>query len=85
MAKQTWDNPINKHTDWGGDASTTNLPVCGARVQEFIKNTFEIEKVYKTLSSLIKEKDKNYIRAQKSKMLSIPEAFENIKKKYLNK
>lgn len=41
MAKQTWDYPINKHTDWGGDASTTNLPVCGARVQEFIKNTFE--------------------------------------------
>ena len=51
----------------------------------FLKNTFEIDKVYKTLSSLIKEKDKNYIRQQKNKMLSIPEAFENIKKKYFNK
>jgi hypothetical protein len=29
MAKQTWNNPIDKYTDWGGDASTDNLPVSG--------------------------------------------------------
>ena len=39
MAKQTWNNPIDKNTDWGGDASTGNLPVSGAMVQRFIKET----------------------------------------------
>ena len=45
------------------------------------KDTFEASKVYKTLYSLLKEKEKNYIKAQKSKHLSIPEAFENIRKR----
>ena len=39
MAK-VYDNPITLNTDWGGDASTGNLPVSGRRVQELIKNTF---------------------------------------------
>lgn len=40
MAK-VYDEPIDKHTDWGGDASTGFLPVSGGRVQEFIKTTLE--------------------------------------------
>ena len=39
MAKKVYDEEINKHTDWGGDESTENLPVSGNRVQEFIKKT----------------------------------------------
>ena len=39
MAKKVYDEKINKHTNWGGDESTENLPVSGNRVQEFIKNT----------------------------------------------
>lgn len=39
MAK-VFDNPITLETDWGGDASTGNLPVSGRRVQELIKKTF---------------------------------------------
>ena len=41
MAKQIWNNSINKHTDWGGDSSTNNLPVSGEKVQEFIKNSLD--------------------------------------------
>ena len=41
MAKQTWNNPIDKYTDWGGDASTDNLPVSGEMVQKFIKESLE--------------------------------------------
>ena len=41
MGRQTWDLPIDKHTEWSGDTSTSGLPVCGGRVEEFIKNTFE--------------------------------------------
>ena len=41
MAKQVWNNPIDKHTDWGGDASTDNLPVSGEMVQKFIKESLE--------------------------------------------
>lgn len=37
MAQQLWDNKITKTQDWGGDSSTSNLPVSGRRVQEFIK------------------------------------------------
>lgn len=37
---KVFDNPITLNTDWGGDASTGNLPVSGRRVQELIKNTF---------------------------------------------
>ena len=40
MAK-TWNNTINKHTDWGGDSTTNGLPVSGSKVQEFIKSTLE--------------------------------------------
>lgn len=36
MAK-IYNEEINKHTDWGGDESTSNLPVSGYRIQEFIK------------------------------------------------
>ena len=38
MAKQYYDQKINKNTDWGGDASTGGLQVKGSRVQEFIKD-----------------------------------------------
>lgn len=41
MANKIYDKEINKYTDWGGDSSTDNLPVSGARVQEFIKKTLE--------------------------------------------
>lgn len=41
MAKKYWDEEINKHQDWGGDASTENLPVLGSRVQQFIKTQLE--------------------------------------------
>lgn len=41
MANKIYDKEINKYTDWGGDSSTENLPVSGARVQEFIKKTLE--------------------------------------------
>ena len=39
MAKKIYDKKIDKNTDWGGDASTGNLPVAGGRVQEFVKTT----------------------------------------------
>lgn len=39
MAKKTWNNPIDKNVDWGGDASTENLPVSGEMVQKFIKDS----------------------------------------------
>ena len=38
MAKQYYDQKINKNTDWGGDRSTGGLQVNGNRVQEFIKD-----------------------------------------------
>lgn len=41
MAKQTWNNPIDKSVDWGGDATTGGLPVSGEQVQKFIKETFD--------------------------------------------
>ena len=41
MANKIYDKEINKYTDWGGDSSTENLPVSGARIQEFIKKTLE--------------------------------------------
>ena len=40
MAKKYYDNRITKTVDWGGDESTSGLPVTGRRVQEFIKNEF---------------------------------------------
>lgn len=41
MAKKTWNNPIDKTVDWGGDVSTDNLPVSGAMVQKFIKESLD--------------------------------------------
>ena len=38
MAKEYYDQKINKGTKWGGDASTGGLQVKGNRVQEFIKD-----------------------------------------------
>lgn len=35
---EIWTQDINKHTDWGGDESTSYLPVAGEKVQKFIKN-----------------------------------------------
>lgn len=37
MAK-TYNQKINRNTAWGGDMSTSGLPVAGGRVQEFIKD-----------------------------------------------
>nr|DAI45568.1 MAG TPA: hypothetical protein [Bacteriophage sp.] len=34
-----YNEGIDKHTDWGGDESTGNLPVSGEQVQKFIKDT----------------------------------------------
>lgn len=39
--KKYYDNKINKNTDWGGDVSTSGLPVTGRRVQEFIKESLD--------------------------------------------
>ncbi|MBO4919114.1 MAG: hypothetical protein J5365_03050 [Erysipelotrichaceae bacterium] len=54
---------------------------------KIIKDTFEANKVYKTLYPLIREKEHNYIKMEKARQnqLSIPEAFDNIKKKYFKK
>ena len=41
MEKQTWNNPIDKTVDWGGDTSTGGAPVSGEMVQRFIKESFE--------------------------------------------
>ena len=41
MAKQIWNNPIGKTVDWGGDESTGGLPVSGAMVQKFIKDSLK--------------------------------------------
>ena len=39
MAKQTWNEPISRDVDWGGDSNTGGLPVSGAMVQKFIKDS----------------------------------------------
>ncbi len=36
-----WDKPITADTDWGGDASTNNLPVSGRQVQAWIKGSIK--------------------------------------------
>lgn len=38
MAQNLWYDKIDRNVDWGGDASTNNLPVAGSVVQEFIKS-----------------------------------------------
>lgn len=39
MAKKYYDGDITLTTDWGGDASTENLPVVGSKVQKVIKES----------------------------------------------
>lgn len=39
MAKKYYDGDITLTTDWGGDASTDNLPVIGSKVQKVIKES----------------------------------------------
>ena len=39
MAKKFYDEDITLSTDWGGDASTGNLPVSGNKVQKVIKES----------------------------------------------
>lgn len=41
MAKEYYDQKINKNTDWGGDTSTGGLQVKGSRIQEFIKEQLQ--------------------------------------------
>lgn len=38
---KVWDKPITADTDWGGDASTDNLPVSGRQVQAWIKGNIK--------------------------------------------
>ena len=54
MAKKVYDKKIDKNTDWGGDASTDNLPVAGGRVQEFVKTTLN-----KKAGAFLFDEDKN--------------------------
>ena len=48
------------------------------------RDTFEADKAYRALYSLIREKEDKYIEAQKNKdrPLSIPDALENIKRQF---
>ena len=50
--------------------------------ERICRDTFEADKAYRTLCSLIREKEDKYIEAQKNKdrPLSIPNALNNIKK-----
>lgn len=41
MATITYDEPITKNTDWGGDSTTGGRPVAGGRVQDFIKGSLQ--------------------------------------------
>ena len=41
MSKKIYDEKIDKYIDWGGDENTSNLPVSGNRIQEFIKSSLE--------------------------------------------
>lgn len=45
----TYNEQITRNTDWGGDASTSGLPVSGRRVQEFVKSELnsKIGSIYK--------------------------------------
>ena len=40
---ETYNKKINRNTDWGGDLSTSGLPVAGNRVQEFIKEELNLK------------------------------------------
>lgn len=39
MARNVWDEPINKNIPWDGNEETNNLPVRGSRVEEFLKGS----------------------------------------------
>ena len=54
---------------------------------KIIKDSFEVDKAYRTLYGLIKEKEEKYMKAQKDRenALSIPEAMENIRKRLFKK
>ena len=39
MARNVWDEPIDKNTPWDGNEDTNNLPVRGSRVEEFLKGS----------------------------------------------
>lgn len=41
MAKETYKGSINFDTDWGGDASTGNLPVAGLVINNFIRSNLK--------------------------------------------
>lgn len=40
---ETYNKKINRNTAWGGDLSTSGLPVAGGRVQEFIKDELNLK------------------------------------------
>ncbi len=52
-----------------------------------IKDSFEVDKAYRTLYGLIKEKEEKYIKMQKDRenQLSIPDAMENIRNRFFKK
>ena len=52
-----------------------------------IKDTFEADRAYKALYTLIREKDEKYIKALKDreKPLSIPDAMRNIRNSFMKK
>ena len=39
MARNVWDEPIDKNIPWDGNENTNNLPVRGSRVEEFLKGS----------------------------------------------
>ena len=39
MARNVWDEPIDKNIPWDGNEETNNLPVRGSRVEEFLKGS----------------------------------------------
>ena len=53
-----YDEVITRETDWGGDASTENLPVSGGRVQEWLKT--EINGRYGFLNMRFNEGESMY-------------------------
>lgn len=54
---------------------------------KIIKDTFEADRAYKALYTLIREKDEKYIKAMKDreKPLSIPDAMRNIRNSFMKK
>ncbi|MBQ6560483.1 MAG: hypothetical protein IJL85_06610 [Erysipelotrichaceae bacterium] len=54
---------------------------------KIIKDSFEVDKAYRTLYGLIKEKEEKYMKAQEARknQLSIPDALENIRNRFFKK